>query len=61
VLKPGQSATRKDILDYLEGRIAQWWMPEDVIFIAEIPHTATGKIQKTTLRERYGRYRPDSP
>jgi fatty-acyl-CoA synthase len=61
VLKPGQSATRKDILDYLEGSIAKWWMPEDVIFVAEIPHTATGKIQKTTLRERYGRHRPDSP
>jgi len=61
VLKPGLSAARKDILDYLEGRIAKWWMPEDVIFIPEIPHTATGKIQKTTLRERYGRNRPHSP
>jgi fatty-acyl-CoA synthase len=59
-LKPGQSATRSDILDYLDGRIAKWWMPEDVIFIPEIPHTATGKIQKTNLRERYGRHRPDS-
>jgi fatty-acyl-CoA synthase len=33
-------------------------MPDDVIFADEIPHTATGKIQKTTLRERYGNYRP---
>ena len=61
VLKPGQSATRDDVLHYLEGRIAKWWMPDDVIFVAEIPHTATGKIQKTTLRERYGRHRADSP
>jgi fatty-acyl-CoA synthase len=36
-------------------------MPEDVIFVEEIPHTATGKIQKTTLRERYGRHCPQSP
>jgi fatty-acyl-CoA synthase len=57
VLKPGQSATRDDILDYLKGKIAKWWMPDDVQFVAEIPHTATGKIQKTALRERFGAYR----
>ncbi|HEX3665528.1 MAG TPA: long-chain-fatty-acid--CoA ligase [Rhizomicrobium sp.] len=61
VLKPGETATRDAILQYLEGRIARWWMPEDVIFVEEIPHTATGKIQKTTLRERYGRYRANNP
>ncbi|HEX4080042.1 MAG TPA: long-chain-fatty-acid--CoA ligase [Rhizomicrobium sp.] len=60
VLKPGKSATCEDLLHYLEGRIAKWWMPDDVIFANEIPHTATGKIQKTTLRERYGKHRPDS-
>jgi len=58
VLKHGRAATRKDILLYLEGKIARWWMPDDVIFAAEIPHTATGKIQKTTLRERYGKHCP---
>ncbi|HEY3636782.1 MAG TPA: long-chain-fatty-acid--CoA ligase [Rhizomicrobium sp.] len=60
VLKQGHSATREEILAYLEGRIARWWMPDDVIFVDEIPHTATGKIQKTTLRERYGRHHTDS-
>jgi fatty-acyl-CoA synthase len=60
VLKPGKIASREDLLHYLEGRIARWWMPDDVIFVGEIPHTATGKIQKTTLRERYGQHRPDS-
>ncbi len=58
VLKPGKAATREEILRYLEGKIAKWWMPDDVIFAAEIPHTATGKIQKTTLRETYGKHRP---
>ncbi|HWA91897.1 MAG TPA: long-chain-fatty-acid--CoA ligase [Rhizomicrobium sp.] len=53
VLKPGQAATRDDILAFLSGRIAKWWMPDDVVFVEEIPHTATGKIQKTALRERF--------
>lgn len=57
VVKPGEKAEKRDILQYLDGKIAKWWMPDDVIFIDEIPHTATGKIQKTTLRERYGQHR----
>jgi fatty-acyl-CoA synthase len=57
VLKPGKTATREQILDYLKGKIAKWWMPDDVQFVAEIPHTATGKIQKTALREQFGSYR----
>jgi fatty-acyl-CoA synthase len=57
VLKPGQAATRDDILKYLTGKIAKWWMPDDVVFVDEIPHTATGKIQKIALRERFGSYR----
>ena len=56
VLKPGQSADKPEILAFLEGKIAKWWMPDDVVFVDEIPHTATGKIQKITLRERFGDY-----
>ncbi|HEY1961046.1 MAG TPA: long-chain fatty acid--CoA ligase, partial [Rhizomicrobium sp.] len=56
VLKPGERATQDDILDYLAGKIAKWWMPDDVVFVSEIPHTATGKIQKTALRERFGKH-----
>ncbi|HVU19189.1 MAG TPA: 3-(methylthio)propionyl-CoA ligase [Rhizomicrobium sp.] len=56
VLKPGQKATREEILAYLTGKIAKWWMPDDVVFVDEIPHTATGKIQKTALRERFGKH-----
>ena len=37
---------REEILAFLEGKIAKWWMPDDVVFVDEIPHTATGKIQK---------------
>jgi fatty-acyl-CoA synthase len=56
VLKQGQSAGKDEILSFLEGKIAKWWMPDDVVFVDEIPHTATGKIQKITLRERFGNY-----
>jgi fatty-acyl-CoA synthase len=41
------------ILAYLDGKIAKWWMPDDVVFVDEIPHTATGKIQKMELRKQF--------
>jgi fatty-acyl-CoA synthase len=56
VLKQGQSATRDDILSFMRGKIANWWMPDDVVFVKEIPHTATGKILKTALREQFRNY-----
>jgi fatty-acyl-CoA synthase len=56
VLKEGQSATKAEMLGYFEGKVAKWWMPDDVAFVDEIPHTATGKIQKTVLRERFKDY-----
>ena len=48
---PGSSPTKDDILDFLKGKIAKWWTPDDVVFIDEMPHTATGKIQKRDLRK----------
>jgi fatty-acyl-CoA synthase len=56
VLKEGQSATKEEMLGFLDGKIARWWMPDDVVFVPEIPHTATGKILKTALRERFKDY-----
>ncbi|MGJ4883923.1 fatty-acid--CoA ligase [Bradyrhizobium sp. HKCCYLRH2060] len=56
-LKPGQTTTREDILKYMEGKIAKWWMPDDVAFVDGIPHTATGKILKTALRDQFKSYR----
>ncbi|UAJ09459.1 long-chain-fatty-acid--CoA ligase [Polymorphobacter megasporae] len=53
VRKPGASVTRADMLAYLTGRIAKWWMPDDVVFVDELPHTATGKLLKTALREQF--------
>jgi fatty-acyl-CoA synthase len=57
VLKKGETASKEDILGFMQGKIAKWWMPDDVAFVDEIPHTATGKIQKVTLRERFKGYR----
>ncbi|MBO0753972.1 MAG: long-chain fatty acid--CoA ligase, partial [Bradyrhizobiaceae bacterium] len=56
VTKEGESVGKDDILCYMQGKVAKWWMPDDVVFVDEIPHTATGKIQKTTLRERFKDY-----
>ena len=57
VRKPGSEVTKEDVLNYLQGKIADWWMPEAVEFVDEIPHTATGKIQKMALRETFGGYK----
>ncbi len=57
VLKKGEQATKEDILGFMQGKIAKWWMPDDVVFVDEIPHTATGKIQKITLRQQFRDYR----
>jgi fatty-acyl-CoA synthase len=53
VLKKGQSANKEEILGFMRGKTANWWMPDDVVFVDDIPHTATGKILKTTLRDQY--------
>jgi fatty-acyl-CoA synthase len=50
-LRRGERATREEILGFLEGKIARWWMPDDVIFFDNIPLGATGKIDKKRLRE----------
>jgi fatty-acyl-CoA synthase len=56
-LKQGQKVTREELLKFMEGKIAKWWMPDDVAFVDGIPHTATGKILKTALREQFKSYR----
>jgi fatty-acyl-CoA synthase len=57
VPKEGEKPTKEEILHYMEGKIAKWWMPDDVVFVTEIPHTATGKIQKLTLRQQFKDYK----
>ena len=57
VLKKGETATKEELLGFMQGKIAKWWLPDDVAFVEEIPHTATGKIQKLTLRQQFKDYR----
>jgi len=54
VLKAGEIATKEEFLQFLEGKIAKWWMPDDVLFVEDIPLGATGKIDKKVLRQRHG-------
>ncbi len=60
VKKAGQDPTREEILAFLATRVAKWWLPDDVAFVAELPHTATGKLLKVKLREAFREHRlPD--
>ncbi len=56
VRKDGAEVTRNELLAFLDGKVAKWWMPDDVVFVGEIPHTATGKIQKMALRAQFKDY-----
>ena len=56
-LKPGQTEDRQEHLDFLTGKIAKWWTPDDVVFVEDIPLGATGKIDKKLLREQMKDYR----
>jgi fatty-acyl-CoA synthase len=56
VRKPDREVSGEEILKFMDGKCAKWWMPNDVVFVDEIPHTATGKIQKITLREQFKDY-----
>ncbi|MEL7798706.1 long-chain fatty acid--CoA ligase [Idiomarina loihiensis] len=56
VLNKGESLSKEDIKSFLNGKIARWWMPDDVVFVDELPHTGTGKLVKNTLREQYQNY-----
>jgi len=56
IRKDGADVSGEDVLNFMQGKIAKWWMPDDVAFVDEIPHTATGKIQKTELRKQFADY-----
>ncbi|WP_282151928.1 long-chain-fatty-acid--CoA ligase [Ruegeria atlantica] len=57
VRREGSDISREDILALYDGQIAKWWTPDDVVFQAELPHTATGKVSKLHLREQYADYK----
>ncbi|NUT14828.1 MAG: fatty-acid--CoA ligase [Cupriavidus sp.] len=57
VKKPGAEVSREQLLQFFEGKVAKWWIPDDVAFVTEIPLTATGKMQKLRLREQFKDYK----
>ena len=56
VLETGQSLTKDEVLDYVRPRLAKWQIPDDVVFIDEVPKTSVGKFSKKTLRDRFADY-----
>lgn len=60
VKQPGKDVSKEELLASFEGQVAKWWIPEDVAFVSELPHTATGKLNKVALREQFKDYKfPD--
>lgn len=56
VLADGARLTSEEMKGFLDGRVAKWWLPDDVVFVDELPHTATGKLSKIALREQFRDY-----
>jgi fatty-acyl-CoA synthase len=57
VKKAGAQVSREQLLEFYEGKVAKWWMPDDVAFVEQLPHTATGKLLKTKLRQDFKDYK----
>jgi fatty-acyl-CoA synthase len=58
VPKPGSNPSPDEILDFYDGKIAKWWMPDAVEFVDTLPMTATGKVSKATLKKEYASRSP---
>jgi len=57
VRKPDSAVTVETIAEHLAGHVAKWWLPDEIVFVDALPHTATGKLLKTALREQFSDYR----
>ena len=53
VTHSGEPVDKESIRKFLSLRVAKWWIPDDIVFLSELPHGATGKLQKYGLREEY--------
>jgi fatty-acyl-CoA synthase len=60
VRRAGPQVSAEDLTSHLSARLAKWWLPDEILFVDELPHTATGKILKTKLREQYKNHRLSS-
>jgi fatty-acyl-CoA synthase len=57
VLKPDQTATKQELIDFLAPHVPKWWLPDEIAFVPEIPKTSVGKFDKKVLREEFRTYR----
>jgi fatty-acyl-CoA synthase len=57
VVKPGEELTKDEVVSFLEGRVVKWWLPDDVVFVDEVPKTSVGKFSKKDLRVRFADYK----
>jgi len=57
VRRAGTSVSKDELMSHLASHIAKWWLPDEILFVDELPHTATGKLLKTKLREIYKNHR----
>jgi fatty-acyl-CoA synthase len=61
VVRPGEELTKDELLEFLEPRVAKWWLPDDVVFIEAIPKTSVGKFSKKDLRAQFADHKlPDT-
>ncbi|HMC52335.1 MAG TPA: fatty acid--CoA ligase, partial [Acidimicrobiales bacterium] len=51
--RPGETLAKDEVIEFLRPRVAKWWLPDDVVFVDEIPKTSVGKFSKKTLRDRF--------
>jgi fatty-acyl-CoA synthase len=56
VVKDGEDLSKEEILDFLRERLSKWQVPDDVVFIDEVPKTSVGKFSKKTLRDKFAHY-----
>jgi fatty-acyl-CoA synthase len=54
---PARSLTKEETLEFLQDKVAKWWLPDDVVFLEEIPKTSVGKFSKKELRAQFGDYK----
>ncbi|MBI3726130.1 long-chain fatty acid--CoA ligase [bacterium] len=57
VVRKGAALSKDDVIEFLRDKVAKWWLPDDVVFIEEVPKTSVGKFDKKVLRERFKDHR----
>jgi len=53
VPRPGPDLSKEALMSHLAGKVAKWWLPDDIVFVESLPHTGTGKLSKIELRKTY--------